>query len=97
MADQRPEKNRDAAIPRRTGRTLGQAALQWLLADERVACCLPNIYEEAQLREFAAASESPALTKDELARIAELAKGNFGIEGETPNYKGTMSRETAVV
>ena len=25
-------------------RTLGQAALQWLLADARVASCLPNIY-----------------------------------------------------
>ncbi len=78
-------------------RTLGQAALQWLLADERVACCLPNIYEEAQLREFAAASESPALTKDDLARVAELAKNNFGIEGEVPNYKGTMTREPAGV
>jgi aryl-alcohol dehydrogenase-like predicted oxidoreductase len=78
-------------------RTLGQAALQWLLADERVACCLPNIYEEAQLREFAAASESPALTADELARVAELAANNFGIEGETPNYKGTMTREPAAV
>jgi len=74
-------------------RTLGQAALQWLLADERVACCLPNIYEEAQLREFAATPESPALTPDELARVAELAAGNFGIEGEVPNYKGKMVRE----
>jgi aryl-alcohol dehydrogenase-like predicted oxidoreductase len=78
-------------------RTLGQAALQWLLADERTACCLPNIYEEAQLREFAAAPETPALSKDELGRIAELAKGNFGISGETPNYKGTMTREPVAV
>jgi hypothetical protein len=29
--------------------------------------------------------------------VDELAKGNFGVEGETPNYKGTMSRETAAV
>src|SRR5277367_4422784 len=79
------------------GRTLGQAALQWLLADPRVACCLPNIYEEAQLREFAAASECPPLTADELARVAELAANNFGIEGETPNYKGTMAREAEAV
>jgi aryl-alcohol dehydrogenase-like predicted oxidoreductase len=79
------------------GRTLGQAALQWLLADERIACCLPNIYEEAQLREFAAASESPALTREELDRVAELAANNFGIEGEVPNYKGTMTREPAGV
>src|SRR6201996_6811500 len=67
-------------------RTLGQAALQWLLADERIACCLPNIYDEEQLKEFATAPETPMLTQDELARVAELAKGNFGIEGETPNY-----------
>jgi aryl-alcohol dehydrogenase-like predicted oxidoreductase len=77
-------------------RTLGQAALQWLLADERVASCLPNIYEEAQLREFAAATDSPALTKDELARVADLARTNFGISDETPNYKGTMTRAAAV-
>jgi len=76
-------------------RTLGQAALQWLLADERIASCLPNIYEEAQLREFAATSDTPLLTREELDRVAELARNNFGIEGETPNYKGTMTRETA--
>jgi aryl-alcohol dehydrogenase-like predicted oxidoreductase len=79
------------------GRTLGQAALQWLLADERVASCLPNIYDEAQLREFAAAPETPPLTADDLRRIEELARTNFGIEGETPNYKGTMTREPAAV
>jgi aryl-alcohol dehydrogenase-like predicted oxidoreductase len=79
------------------GRTLGQAALQWLLADPRVASCLPNIYEEAQLREFVAATDSPALTKEELDRVAELAAENFGIAGETPNYKGTMTREPAGV
>jgi aryl-alcohol dehydrogenase-like predicted oxidoreductase len=78
-------------------RTLGQAALQWLLADPRIACCLPNIYEEAQLREFAAAPATPALTPEELGRVAELAAQNFGIAGETPNYKGTMTRETAAV
>ena len=78
-------------------RPLGQAALQWLLADPRIACCLPNIYDEAQLREFAAASESPALTGDELARVAELAAENFGIADEVHNYKGTMTRETAGV
>lgn len=78
-------------------RTLGQAALQWLLADERVACCLPNIYDEEQMKEFAKAPETPALTKDELARIDELARNNFGVEGEVPNYKGTMTREAAEV
>ena len=78
-------------------RTLGQAALQWLLADERVASCLPNIYDEEQLREFAKAPETPMLTREELDRVAELAGNNFGIEGEVPNYKGTMTREPAQV
>src|SRR6266403_3933362 len=46
-------------------RTLGQAALQWLLADDRVASTLPNIYDEEQLVEFGKAPESPALTADD--------------------------------
>ena len=75
-------------------RTLGQAALQWLLADPRVASTLPNIYEEAQLREFAAAPECPPLASDDLARIAELYEDNFGVEPETPKYKGTMEEGT---
>jgi hypothetical protein len=28
--------------------------------------------------------------------VEELARVNFGVEGETPNYKGTMEREEAV-
>ena len=74
-------------------RTLGQAALQWLLADQRVACCLPNIYDEAQLKEFAATPDCPPLTQDDMARIEKLAQDNFGLPPETPNYKGTMTRE----
>lgn len=71
-------------------RTLGQAALQWLLADARVASTLPNIYEEAQLIEFAKAPDCPALSAEELARVAELYAENFGVEREEPKYKGTM-------
>jgi aryl-alcohol dehydrogenase-like predicted oxidoreductase len=71
-------------------RTLGQAALQWLLADERVASTLPNIYEEAQLIEFAKAPECPLLTSDEMEKIAELYAENFGVEREEPKFKGTM-------
>ncbi|HZE57604.1 MAG TPA: aldo/keto reductase [Chthoniobacterales bacterium] len=71
-------------------RTLGQAALQWLLADDRVASTLPNIYEEAQLIEFAKAPESPPLTADEMEKIAGLYEENFGVEREEPKFKGTM-------
>ncbi len=71
-------------------RSLGQAALQWLLADERVASTLPNIYDAEQLREFAMAPDCPALTDDEMAEIASLSAVNFGIEEDAPKYKGTM-------
>jgi aryl-alcohol dehydrogenase-like predicted oxidoreductase len=75
------------------GRTLGQAAIQWLLAEPRVMTVLPNVYDLAQLREFAAAPAAPALTAAELARIAELSATNFGVEEAPMRYKGTMSLE----
>jgi len=77
-------------------RTLGQAAMQWLLADPLIATTLPNIYEEKQLVEFAKAPDTAALTGDEMAHIAELYARNFGIEdAEAPKFKGTMEMETA--
>jgi aryl-alcohol dehydrogenase-like predicted oxidoreductase len=74
----------------RDGRTMGQAAIQWLLRDERVATVLPNIYNREQLVEFAAASDAPALTEDELSRMEELHAGGFGLPPEEGRYKGTM-------
>src|SRR5947209_4928523 len=71
-------------------RTLGQAALLWLLADKRVASTLPNIYNEEQLIEFAKAPDCPPLTADELAKIDNLYSENFGLEPEEPKFKGTM-------
>ena len=71
-------------------RTLGQAALLWLLKDERVASTLPNIYDATQLTEFARTTDAPALTDDETARIAELSAENFGVSEDAPKYKGTM-------
>jgi aryl-alcohol dehydrogenase-like predicted oxidoreductase len=80
-------------------RSLGQVALQWLLADERVASTLPNIYNEEQLVEFAKAPETPPLNRDELDKIDNLYSANFGIEEEPPKFKGTMElpKEAAAV
>ncbi|MGH7716271.1 MAG: aldo/keto reductase [Vulcanimicrobiaceae bacterium] len=75
----------------RSDRTLGQASLQWLLAEPRVMTVLPNIYDAEQLREFAATPDTPVLTSDEMQRIAELAKTNFGVEEQEMKYKGTMT------
>jgi len=71
-------------------RTLGQAALLWLLADDRVASTLPNIYNEEQLVEFAKAPDSAPLTPDDLSRIDKLYSENFGLPPEEPKFKGTM-------
>jgi aryl-alcohol dehydrogenase-like predicted oxidoreductase len=78
-------------------RTLGQAALQWLLADDCVASTLPNIYNEEQLVEFAKAPDTPSLTGDEMTKIDNLYSDNFGIQEEPPKFKGTMElpKETA--
>jgi aryl-alcohol dehydrogenase-like predicted oxidoreductase len=78
----------------RANRTLGQAALLWLLKDARVASTLPNIYDEKQLTEFATISECPDLTEDDMERMAALYAANFGIEDdEPPKFKGTMREE----
>ena len=77
------------------GRTLGQASIQWLLEEPRVVTVLPNIYDAAQLREFAAAPDAPPLTRGDLERIADLAATNFGVEEEPMKYKGTMSYAAA--
>ncbi len=71
-------------------RTLGQAALKFCLADDAVVSTLPNIYDEEQLEEFAAAPDVPDLTDEELSRIAELYENNFGID------KAVSDRQSAI-
>ncbi|MBF6599754.1 MAG: aldo/keto reductase [Dehalococcoidia bacterium] len=66
------------------GRTIGQAALQFILAEPSVASALPNIYDEDQLVEFAEASETPEFTPDELARVAALYACDFAPEAGRP-------------
>jgi aryl-alcohol dehydrogenase-like predicted oxidoreductase len=82
-------------LERDGARTLGQAALLWLLADDRVASTLPNIYNAEQLEEFAKAPDLPPLSVEELARITELYSQNFGLEPEEGKFKGTMELANA--
>jgi aryl-alcohol dehydrogenase-like predicted oxidoreductase len=64
-------------------RTLGQAALKFVLASPEIVSTLPNIYDEEQLEEFATAPETPDLTEEELAHIEELYENNFGLEKQS--------------
>jgi aryl-alcohol dehydrogenase-like predicted oxidoreductase len=67
-----------------TGRTLGQAAIQFILAEPSIASVLPNIYDEEQLAEFASASDTPELTQEELDRIADLYEHGFYLDRGEP-------------
>ncbi len=71
----------DRLIPlcRERGVTLGQLALLWLYAHPSIVSALPNIYDEAQIEEFAAASEHPPLTDAEMEQIHEMYLRDFDI------------------
>lgn len=62
---------------RDTGRTLAQAALQFVWSQPTMACAVPNIYDQRQLEEFAAAAETSPLTNAELASIQNLCDHDF--------------------
>ena len=70
-------------------RTLGQAALKFVLASPEVSSTLPNIYGEEQINEFAATSETPDLTGEELSRVRELYESNFGLEATGDRLQAT--------
>ncbi|MUV87740.1 aldo/keto reductase [Natronomonas sp. CBA1123] len=63
-------------------RTMAQASLQWLLSQDHVASVTPTFRTREDIDEWAAASEVPALTDEELQRVADLYEDNFGIDRE---------------
>ena len=64
--------------------TLAQAALKFILAQPGIACVLPTVTSESDLKEWAAASDNPDLTAADLARIGELYERNFDVEPLVP-------------
>jgi aryl-alcohol dehydrogenase-like predicted oxidoreductase len=62
------------------GRTLGQAAIKWLLAEPAITTVLPNIYDSEQLREFAAAPATADLSDADLDQVAALYENGFYLE-----------------
>jgi aryl-alcohol dehydrogenase-like predicted oxidoreductase len=63
-----------------TGRTMAQAALRFILAQPQMACVIPTITNESELREYAGAADVPELSEEELRRVAELYERNFDVE-----------------
>lgn len=64
------------------GRTLAQMAIQFLLSQKSVQGIFPNIYNEQQIVEFANAPDTPEMTPEELAKLADLYSNNFYLESE---------------
>jgi aryl-alcohol dehydrogenase-like predicted oxidoreductase len=60
--------------------TIGQAALKFVWQTPQCAVALPNVYNVEQLEEFAAASDKPDLTVEDLAQINDLYEHNFYLE-----------------
>ncbi|WP_255170647.1 aldo/keto reductase [Natrononativus amylolyticus] len=61
-------------------RTMGQASIAWLLSHEPVASVTPTFRTRADIDEWAAASDVPKLTDEELTRVAELYASGFDID-----------------
>ena len=62
-----------------TGRTIGQAALKFILSEPSISSVFPNIYNESLLMEFAGTSATPDLTLQELSRVSDLYSSQFGL------------------
>lgn len=63
-----------------TGRTMGQAAIQFLLSQPAICSVFPNIYDVPLLKEVAAASDTAPLTQTEVETIADLYDHSFYLE-----------------
>jgi aryl-alcohol dehydrogenase-like predicted oxidoreductase len=62
------------------GRTIGQAAIQFVLKEPVVASVLPNIYDGAGLEDFARATGVAPLSDADYARAQQLYADNFGMK-----------------
>jgi aryl-alcohol dehydrogenase-like predicted oxidoreductase len=60
-------------------RTMGQAAVQWLLSHDAVASVVPTFRTREDVDEWAAAPETPPLSEAEVRRVEELYAENFGV------------------
>jgi len=63
-----------------TGRTMAQAALRFILAQQQMAVVIPTMTSSEELAEYAGAAEVPDLTSEDLDRIGELYERNFDVQ-----------------
>ena len=63
-----------------TADVYGDGKGETILAEPSIAFVLPNIYNEQQLVEFAAAPDTPRLTTDEFVKVQRLYAADFGLQ-----------------
>ena len=61
------------------GRTIGQAAIEFVLHEPSVASVLPNIYDAEQLRELASYDTARRMDDAEYERLQALHRENYGL------------------
>jgi aryl-alcohol dehydrogenase-like predicted oxidoreductase len=61
-------------------RTMAQATIQWLLAHPEVASVTPTFRTAEDIDEWAAAPDTPPLSDEEVERVEELYRRNFGVD-----------------
>jgi len=78
-------------------RTMGQAAIQFLLYHDAVASVTPTFRTRADIDAWAGARDTPPLSESEYQRVQELYDDNFGIErddGMNPeNFRTSVDGE----
>jgi len=63
-------------------RTMAQASIAWLLSHDPVTTVTPTFRTHEDIEAWAAASDVPKLSDEEMARVEELYETNFGIDRE---------------
>ncbi|RQG90494.1 aldo/keto reductase [Natrarchaeobius chitinivorans] len=61
-------------------RTMGQASIAWLLSHDPVATVTPTFRTTDDIDDWAAASDVPKLTAEEMDRVDELYRNDFDID-----------------
>lgn len=62
------------------GRTIGQAALQFILSEPSIVSVLPNIYDQPLLEEVAAAADTPRLSAEEVVSVQDMYANGFYLD-----------------
>ena len=70
-----------------TGRTMSQAAIKFCLDQPTIVSVLPNFTNLEELREYAAAPETPDITGDERTQLEDLWQNGFYLEDPVPEFR----------